>query len=126
MKLLLVLLLALLLPLAASAQGPSESRKIELLIQSVEQLPSAVFIRNGSEHDSKDAGTHLRRKWKYAGKRIKTAQEFIRYCATESSLTHVKYRIRLADGTSVESAKWLTDRLRQIEARPAATAARAN
>ncbi len=126
MKLLLVLLLALMLPLSASAQGPSEARKIELLIQSVEQMPGAVFIRNGKEHGSKEAGAHLRRKWKYAGKRIKTAQEFISYCATESSLTHVKYRIRMADGNSVESAKWMTDRLRQLEARPAATAIRTN
>lgn len=126
MKLLLALMLALLASMSASAQGPTEARKIELLIQSVEQLPGAVFIRNGTEHGSKDAGAHLRRKWKYAGKRIRTAQEFIRYCATESSLTRVKYRIRLADGSSVESARWLGERLRQIESRPAATAVRTN
>lgn len=126
MKFLMAILLSLmLLPMAGAAQGLSETRKIEMLIDSVEHMPGAVFIRNGSEHSSKEAAAHMRMKWKYAGKRIKTAGDFIRYCATASSITRVKYRILLADGSLVESGKLLHERLRQIESRPgAATTAR--
>lgn len=123
MKIIFALLLALLLPVAASAHGLTETRKIEMLISSVEQLPGAVFIRNGSDHTSAEAASHMRMKWKYAGRRIHTARDFIRFCASESTLTHQKYQMRLANGTTVESGKWLTERLQQIELHPAVTAA---
>lgn len=114
MKSLLILLLALLLPFAASAHAPTEAKKIEALIVSVERLPGAVFIRNGSEYDGKKAAEHLRMKWKYAGRRIKTAEDFIRYCATASSMTGKKYRIRFADGRSVDSEQYFHTQLRLI------------
>lgn len=123
MKVMFALLLALLMPIAASAQGLTETRKIEMLIDSVEHLPGAVFIRNGGEHNSVEAASHMRMKWKYAGRRVHNARDFIRLCASESTLTHTKYRIRLANGSTVESGKWLTERLQQIELHPAVTAA---
>jgi len=42
-------------------------------------------------------------KWKYAGKRVKTAEDFIRCCASVSSISGSKYRIRFADGRTVDS-----------------------
>ena len=123
MKVVFALLLALLMPIAASAQGLTETRKIEMLIDSVEHLPGAVFIRNGGEHNSVEAASHMRMKWKVAGRRVHSARDFIRLCANESSMTHLKYKIRLSNGTTVESGKWLTERLQQIELHPAVTAA---
>lgn len=123
MKILFTLLLALLcaaLPVSAvpAAAQKNEAQKIEALIASVETLPGAVFIRNGSEFDGKQAAAHLRKKWNYAGKRIKTAEQFISYCATESSMSGKKYKIRFADGRTVDSANFFHQQLRQIEATP--------
>lgn len=106
------------------ARQLSEAQKIEALIASVEQLRGAVFIRNGSEHDAVKAAGHLRRKLDYAGKRIKTAEQFIQYLATGSSISGKPYRIRFADGRSVESAAYFHEQLRRLEAPARKTAAK--
>lgn len=117
MKNLLVLLLALLLPVAAAAHGMTEAKKIDALIMTVERLPGAVFIRNGSEYNGKKAAEHLRKKWHYAGKRVKTAEDFIHYCASVSSMSGTKYQIRFANGRTVDSGQFFHEQLRLIEAR---------
>jgi hypothetical protein len=94
----------------------SEAQKIQALIHSVETLQGAVFIRNGSEYDGAKAAAHLRRKLDYAGKRITTADLFIDKLATGSSMTGKPYKIRFADGRTVESAVFFRDQLRKLEA----------
>jgi hypothetical protein len=124
MKFLSILLMALLLPLAAlaapagplhDASGMTEPQKIEALIVSVEQLPGAVFIRNGGEYDGAKAGSHLRLKWKNSGKRVKTAEDFILFCASASSMSGKKYQIRFADGKTVDSEQYFHDQLHRLE-----------
>lgn len=126
----LILLFALSLPVAVAsaatpASGPttpatqaamSESEKIQALISTVEKSDGLVFIRNGSAHDPAQAASHLRLKWKNAGKRVRTAEDFIRYCATGSSMSGKPYRIRFADGRVQESAVYFHAQLRRIEA----------
>jgi hypothetical protein len=115
---LLVLACALLVASTAAAAKtpPAEARKIEALIAAVEAHPDAVFIRNGSEHGAAQAADHLRLKWRNAGNRIGTARDFIRYCATQSSLTGRKYRIRFKDGRDMDSAVFFEAELKRIEA----------
>ena len=96
----------------------SEAQKIQALIASVEHLQGAVFIRNGSEYDGAKAAEHLRRKLDYAGKRIQTAEQFIDKLATGSSMSGKPYKIRFADGHSVESAAFFREQLRKLEAAP--------
>src|SRR5258705_4848620 len=81
----------------------TEQQKIDALIHSVESLPGAQFIRNGSAHDGKAAAEHLRMKRKYAGSKIQTANDFIECCASSSSITGLPYQIRFADG-KIENA----------------------
>ncbi len=112
------------LPVAASQRAPiaprpvpplSEQVKIQSLIASVEQLPGAVFIRNGTEYDGHKAADHLRLKLKYAGKRVQTADQFITNLATGSSMSGKPYQIRFADGHTVESAVYFREQLKRIE-----------
>jgi hypothetical protein len=109
----------------ATSQPPTQAQRIEALIAAVGQLRGATFIRNGSEHTAAEAADHLRLKWKNAGKRVRTAEDFIRYCATQSSMSGRKYRIRLSDGRELDSADWFHAELRRYDAahaaRPAAT-----
>ena len=102
----------------------SEAQKIQALIASVEHLQGAVFIRNGTEHDAAAAADHLRRKLDYAGSRIKTADQFIDKLATGSSMSGKPYKIRFADGHSVESAVYFREQLRKLEAAPPRTASK--
>jgi len=103
-------------PIAPRPVPPlSEQIKIQSLIASVEQLPGAVFIRNGTEYDGHKAADHLRLKLKYAGKRVQTADQFITNLATGSSMTGKPYKIRFADGHTVDSAVYFREQLRRIE-----------
>lgn len=93
-----------------------ETQRIDTLIKSIEALQGqAVFIRNGAEHDAKAAGEHLRLKWRKAGDRVKSAADFIRYCATSSSTSGQPYKIRYKDGHEVTSADFLWTALKQLD-----------
>ena len=96
----------------AYAQDTSETAKIQYLIASVEALEGAKFIRNGSEYEARSASDHLRLKLKVAGKKVKTAEDFIKYCASKSSITGEPYWMRFADGTTVKSEVYFRDKLK--------------
>jgi uncharacterized protein GlcG (DUF336 family) len=94
----------------------TERAKIEGLIAAVEKQSGATFIRNGKAHRAAEAADHLRMKWKHAGKRVKSAREFIRHIASASSLTGRKYRIRFSDGREVDAADFFLAELAKLEA----------
>jgi hypothetical protein len=101
--------------LVAPAPLP-EAQKIELLIQAVANLQGAIFLRNGTEHTPQAAADHLRLKWKNAGARVKTTGDFIRTCASESSMSGKPYEIRLKDGRTVLARDWFWTELKRMEA----------
>lgn len=97
---------------ARAADPPSlERQKIDYLIASVETLQGAQFIRNGKSYDARAAADHLRLKLRAAGSRITTAEEFIMYCASQSSISGTPYQIKFADGRAVTSAAYLHQKL---------------
>ena len=110
-----LLLLLLLIPGVLGAKDAREEKRIEYLLQTVEALKGAVFIRNGTEYNAKDAGKHLRLKLKLAGARVKTAEDFIEVCASRSSFSGDAYKIRLPDGTTTETAPFFRAKLREFD-----------
>jgi hypothetical protein len=90
-------------------------RRIEFLIQSFSSLPGAVFIRNGKEYDAQAARNHLQNKLNFAGEQVKTAEEFIKYCASESSMSHQPYKIRFTDGTVTDTASYFYAKLKEFD-----------
>jgi len=74
-----------------------------------------VFIRNGVEYTGEEARRHLLHKLDSAGDRIRTAEDFINYIASESSESGITYYVQFADGTRVEAGIWLRDQLAKIE-----------
>lgn len=99
----------------------NETQKIEKLIDSLESLQGATFIRNDESHTAAEAADHLRSKWKWAGNRITTAEQFIDQLATRSSQSGKPYIIRMADDTEVEAGPYLLEVLGKIESGPAAS-----
>jgi hypothetical protein len=93
----------------------TESEKIEYLIKSVEDLKGAKFYRNGTWYDSKAAADHLRMKLDKAGKRVKTAEDFIKYVGSCSSVSGKPYKIRFSDGTEVETRVYFTELLNKLD-----------
>ncbi len=114
MKIRIVLAL-LLLAMPALARSPQEQLRIDYLINSLGKLNGAVFVRNGSDYNASTAQDHLRQKLRAAGERVQTAEQFIKYCASESSMTHQPYRIRLADGKVQNTADYFAAGLREYD-----------
>lgn len=88
-----------LIPIAAQAREAKQDARIEHLISTVESYKGAVFIRNGTEYDTKAAASHLRMKLGKAGDKVKTAEDFISGIASKSSISGKAYKIRKPDGT---------------------------
>jgi len=93
----------------------AEDEKIERLIQTVDQLQDATFVRNGKDYDCHAAAKHMRDKWDYGRKQIRTAVEFIDKAASKSSASGKPYKIRFKDGREVEAGQFLHDELKKIE-----------
>jgi hypothetical protein len=96
------------------AEELGQAARIQYLISSVEALEGAKFLRNGREYDAKAAADHLRLKLRMAGDRVKTADDFIRLCASKSSMSGEAYRIRFSDGTIVEAEIFFRKRLERL------------
>ena len=114
--LLLLGVVALLIsPPSLLARDAHEQARIDFLLHRVETSIGITFVRNGAEHDGRAAAAHLREKLGFAGARVATAEDFIKYCASESSLTHQKYKIRLADKSVVDAADYFRAELRKFD-----------
>lgn len=96
------------------ALNQGEQQKINFLISSIEYLQGAKFIRNGSEYEAKEAAEHLRMKLQKAGGRVKTANDFIRLCASQSYVTGKPYLIKFPDGKILKSETYLRERLKEF------------
>ena len=110
-----LLALVAFLPIPAGARAAREQARIDFLIHGVETATNVKFVRNGSEYDGAAGAKHLRMKLDYLGERVKTAEDFVKYCASESSFTHQKYKIRAADGTTMDSATYFHAKLREFD-----------
>ncbi len=92
----------------------SEKDKINYLLDELEKS-KLIFIRNGDEYSAKDAREHMQKKLDYAGNRITTADQFITYIATKSSLSGKSYYVKYPDGKQTESAVYLRNLLSKLE-----------
>jgi len=97
---------------ARSTPDPAaETRKIEALIEHVEGMTDAKFVRNGVEYDGPTAAAFLREKRDAKESDIKTAADFIDKAAADSSTTGQPYLIRFTDGREVKAADYLREQL---------------
>jgi hypothetical protein len=96
---------------ATYGQDQIEKEKIQYLIDCVEKMEGASFIRNGSEHSGAEAANHLRMKLEKAGDRIQTADDFIMLCASTSYLSGKPYRIRFHNGKTIKAEEYFREKL---------------
>jgi len=103
--------------IAATVLSPMESQadtKIEIkhIIAYIENS-KCIFIRNGKEYNIKEALVHIQNKYKYTKRRIKSAEDFIKYTVTKSSMSGRPYTVR-CDGREILSAEWLSEELKRF------------
>jgi hypothetical protein len=95
--------------LAASTVESTSKDEIDHLLNFV-AASSCTFIRNGTEYPSDKARDHLASKYQFAGSRISTAEQFIKYLATQSSMSGEYYHVK-CKGVEKLSGVWLTEEL---------------
>ena len=103
--------LAFALSNAAFADAAAQ-REIDHLLTFV-ATSSCTFVRNGTEYPPDKARDHLASKYQFAGSKITTAEEFIKYLATESSMSGELYHVKCGK-TDALSGVWLTDELKRF------------
>jgi len=93
---------------AASADG-SAKEEIDHLLNFV-GASSCIFVRNGTEYPSDQAREHLAGKYRFVGGRITSAEDFIKYLATGSSMSGEPYHVKCGKTDALTGA-WLADEL---------------
>lgn len=98
----------------SASPSAREKQRIDALIAAVEKS-GLIFIRNGSEHSAADAASHMRLKFNNAGNRISTAEQFIDYLASKSSITGSPYFLKFPDGRTEKAGIWLHRKLKELD-----------
>ena len=109
--------------LSAAGICPADTqseREIQHLLQFTAKS-DCQFIRNGKSYGPAQAREHLAKKYAAVQNRIRSAEDFIRYIASESSITKEPYRVQCPGAQATPSGPWLTLELRRLrkEEKPA-------
>jgi hypothetical protein len=93
----------------AQTTSPTEDlqKTVTYLLDFVAQS-DCTFIRNGKSHTPKEASEHMKGKYEYFKKEIKTPEDFIRLAASKSLVTGQAYLVKTKDGKEIDCAKWMT------------------
>ena len=94
---------------SAMAGTPEE---IASLLHFVEQS-ECTFIRNSKHYDALEARQHIEKKYAYFKERITTAEEFIQYSATKSTISGKPYKV-ICNGVAMSSSDWLNIELERL------------
>lgn len=106
---------------AVAAPGHAAEDEIDHLLSYV-AASSCTFVRNGSEYGAVKARDHLADKYRFAGSRISTAEQFIEYLATKSSFSGEPYHVRCGSNDEPSGA-WLMAELKRYRSAPHLTPA---
>lgn len=107
----LILLLPLFLIFTLSPVVNANEQEVTHLLGFIEKS-GCTFIRNNKNYNSAKARKHIERKYKHIQDRITTTEEFIRYAATKSSITHKAYTVICGSEEVQPSSNWL---LRELD-----------
>jgi hypothetical protein len=75
-----------------------------------------TFIRNGITYTGREAVAHMKDKYDYFKRAIKTPEDFIRQAASKSILSGRPYLVKTKDGKEIETADWLGKALSEYRA----------
>jgi len=96
--------------------NPKEESEIDYLIQFVGSSLCKIN-RNGKFHESGDAVSHIQKKYEYFRDEIETAEQFIEYSATKSTVSGKYYWVKCGDSPSLKTRDWLLNELKRYRGR---------
>jgi len=95
--------------LSCFAGAPEEIASLLLFVEQSE----CTFIRNSKQYDALEARQHIEKKYAYFKERITTAEEFIQYSATKSTISGKPYKV-ICNGVAMSSSDWLNIELERM------------
>ena len=75
------------------------------------------FERNGKLHTGKDTVDHVKKKYNYFKSKIDSAEKFIEYSATKSTLSGKYYMVLCKDSPKVKTQDWLLQELKKYRSK---------
>lgn len=99
----------------AQAMPKEGSEEVNKLISSVSSS-ECQFERNGIWYNGRDAASHLKTKFNATEKRLQTAEQFIQFVASSSSITKKPYKIRCGEKAS-DARVWLSQKLKELRSK---------
>jgi len=75
------------------------------------------FERNGKLHTGKDTVDHVKKKYNYFKSKIDSAEKFIEYSATKSTLSGKYYMVLCKDSPKVKTQDWLLQELKNYRSK---------
>jgi hypothetical protein len=100
----------------AASPGTAAKDEIDHLLHYI-AASSCTFVRNGAEYPADKASEHLASKYRFVGTRISTAEEFIKYLATGSSMSGEPYHVKCGKSDALSGA-WLAAELDRYRKAP--------
>jgi hypothetical protein len=108
--------------LALATPDEVAQREIDHLLDFV-GTSNCMFVRNGEQRPAKDARAHLEMKYNFTKWRLSTADEFVKYLASESSSSGEPYKV-ICNKKEQPAGVWLAEELRRYRKVAQATPAR--
>ena len=112
MKSLIAIVTALLANFVFADVSTKTDSEIDYLIQFVENS-SCKIERNGKYHDGNDAVAHIQKKYNYFKDEITTAELFIEYSASKSTVSGKYYLVRCGESQPFRTREWLLNELKR-------------
>ena len=111
--LLLYLLIAVISVPVFAADMQTEINHLLAYLQNSE----CQFERNGTMHTGKDTVNHVKKKYNYFKSKIDSAEKFIEYSATKSTMSGKYYTVVCKDKQKVKTQDWLLQELKNYRSK---------
>lgn len=109
-------ILSVLFSLQILADIPLQQKtEIEHLLQYVRNTECSIH-RNDTQHNGTDALVHIQKKYDYFKNKITSAESFIKYAATKSTMTNKYYTVICPGRKAVKVKDWLLKELKSYRA----------
>ncbi len=105
--------LVVLLVILSNAAYADTQKEITHLLDFVANT-ACKYERNGTLYDGIEAQAHIKNKYYYFIEKISSAEDFIKYSATRSTLSGKKYKIFCEDMPVQYSGEWLLEALKDF------------
>jgi len=108
-----LLMFGLVFSSAVNADVASDKKhEIDHLVGFV-KTSSCQIIRNGQQHDGNEAIAHIQKKYNYYRDKISSAEQFIEYSATKSTMSKKYYMVACGDQQPIKAKDWLLIELKK-------------